>query len=977
MPDDLKAIAWEKFNAGWCPSDDNVGGRPNALLKMENLELNMNGALSLSGGCSPVGSTYGTNIHSLWSDDIDGSRIDYAAGANGYIYRGGSTLATGGDSYIMASGVAFKYSLLCSGAVRLKDTGTGSPVNLGIGAPTLAPNYVTAHQAKTAKLLITSDVKFGNAFSFYVGSDWEVEFISAGVETDAIQSNATSNGPIDMTTFLTVGGNITDNDIYQWLGPGVFTAGNVGCVDSITIDILLTAPSGSGAPVSDFYSQTWINPNPKNDASISFQPIFRRQNFVRVGTGTQTWSTVYGFRISCVFNSPCDLGFFPSAPFLGGDHSSLQGTYQYMQVFVNNTGSYIGRSIMSPVIQTGNLDMYYYTITSQDPSGIDPQVNEIWTYRRGGQLGQWYRINVLTSAFTTPWNDTLSDQDALDLDITFNTNLISTQSINKIYSIVGPIEGRWFFFTADICYPSDINDPDLVDVSLAIRVANTNSEVFLWAVKVSDGAILVGTSHDIYLLTGTFTTLPDGTIDVYYRSLGCKHPPICYDASYDSGLVYYLAADGWRTFSAFGQGNNLCIPNTDVLYKKGGTAYGYTGPAAVIPGSTRFPCLLFNQTLYCCITGQGRIEVYDLVRQYWRVITYGKGDATAIASTCTGIVTACFSSDNVQRDIDLKTTSLIDGSTKQAISALSLVFDDELPSNRKDLFDVKLRLLTGGGETLNIGIIDEFDNVTGVTATSSSVDTSELLKDDPVVSKNYQIQLTGSFSVFELSDIRLDYSPRPIPLTRYYVRPTNFGTPDQKLMAAWPIEIDTLGNTVTFTPKLDGSAVTSLNITTTANRKQTINYLMDSLVYATDFEALFTGGPFELYGLLPPVILDKLPIGLWVYQVGPIELFRYGKVKQIQWRAIVSGSPISYDIAVNNKIVYSSSLIVAAADQNNDTRFDIPVPKGIEGQSFKLRFYASGGIVKKNYYCRILVSKSGRDTDNEWIDLPVQQQGDQ
>ena len=537
------------------------------------------------------------------------------------------------------------------------------------------------------------------------------------------------------------------------------------------------------------------------------------------------------------------------------------------------------------------------------------------------------------------------------------------------------MEGRWFYFTADICYPSDLNDPDLVDPTLGIRIANTNGEVFLCAVKVSDGAIMYGTSHDIYLITGTLTTLPDGTIDVYNRSLGCKHPPISFDASYADGLMYYLGVDGWRSFSPFGQGNNLSTPNTDRLYRKGDSAYGYTGPAAVVPGSTRFPCLVANNKLYCGITGQGRIEVYDLARHSWRVINYGKGDLTAISSTCIGIVTGYFSSDNHQRDFGLKTTSLIDGSTKQTIVALSVVFDDGLPSNRKDLFDVKLRLLTGSGETLAIGIIDEFDNVTAVSATSSTVDTSELLKDDPVLSKTYQIALNGQFSIFELSDIRLDYSPRPTPLTRYYVRPSNFGTPDLKLMAAWPIEIDTLGNTINFTPKFDGVAQSPLSIATTLNRKQTINYLTQNHTYAIDFEGLFTGGPFELYGLLSPIILDKIPAGLAIYQVGPIELFRYGKIKQIQWRAIATGSPIYFEIAINGKVVYSEYLSIAANDQS-DARFDIPVPKGIEGQIFRLRI-GSPSILKYNYYCRILVSKSGRDTDNEWIDLPVQQQGDQ
>ena len=38
-------ILINNFSAGWCPSDDAVNGRPNALLQMDNLEIDRNGAL--------------------------------------------------------------------------------------------------------------------------------------------------------------------------------------------------------------------------------------------------------------------------------------------------------------------------------------------------------------------------------------------------------------------------------------------------------------------------------------------------------------------------------------------------------------------------------------------------------------------------------------------------------------------------------------------------------------------------------------------------------------------------------------------------------------------------------------------------------------------------------------------------------------------------------------------------------------------
>jgi hypothetical protein len=543
MPDDVKTIAWDKFDAGWCPSDDDVNGRPNGLLKMENLELDINGALSLAGGCTDQGGGF-TTYHTLWSDDIGGARTDYAGGANGSIYRNNSAIGSGGDSLIMATGVAFKYSLLCSGSIRLKDLGSGSPINLGVGVPTAAPALNSSlgdpiGTAFTTFMYVTSYTNVKNIIGFNSGTGQDFEISTAAADVAIFQSNAVTGAPVDWSSFNTTSpaGNITDQDILQFQTiPAGITTGDASLITSIEIDILLTAPGSSPNQVSDYYTQTWVNNGTSIGAGLSL--LLRRGDFTRIGTSGADWSTVYGIRITIQTSGAVTAYFYIPPSFFGGTTAPLEGTYQYMMIFVNNTGSYLAKSPMGPILNNVVTLQNWVYLNLQSPSGIDSQVNEAWLFRRGGNLSQWYRVKVLTSSYTTPFYDDMSDQDALNLDIPYNSNLISVQSLNKIYSIVGPVEGRWFYFTADICYPSDLNDPDLVDPTLGIRIANTNGEVFLCAVKVSDGAIMYGTSHDIYLITGTLTTLPDGTIDVYNRSLGCKHPPISFDASYADGLAH-------------------------------------------------------------------------------------------------------------------------------------------------------------------------------------------------------------------------------------------------------------------------------------------------------------------------------------------------------------------------------------------------------------------------------------------------------
>src|SRR5207249_3950856 len=150
-------------------------------------------------------------------------------------------------------------------------------------------------------------------------------------------------------------------------------------------------------------------------------------------------------------------------------------------------------------------------------------------------LDQFYRIKRLTSAYATPFDDNLSDLDALEEGVTLNLGALSINSIDlpdDILEIVGPINGKMLYFTKNAVYPSEVNSPEsyVPGQGNFFMGAASTAEMFLWARKVGQNAVLIGTTHDIYRLTGTLNQLTDGTLDMLIRPLGVDAAPISIDA---------------------------------------------------------------------------------------------------------------------------------------------------------------------------------------------------------------------------------------------------------------------------------------------------------------------------------------------------------------------------------------------------------------------------------------------------------------
>lgn len=303
--------------------------------------------------------------------------------------------------------------------------------------------------------------------------------------------------------------------------------------------------------------------------------------------------------------------------------------------------------------------------------------------------------------------------------------------------------------------------------------------------------------------------------------------------------------------------------------------------------------------------GSASVFCYDLGQKYWYRFANNPGNFFVEEN---GTLLGGYS-DGFLRQLDTGTD--YDGITPISIGLITPFFDGGTPNQRKDTYTLKFFVDTGGNpltvEVAYEGIsVNGFEDGSGTNivnlGTIQSNGISEVLLTDLKFSamdlrRRFQIRICGSTDVFRLAYWILEYDERPIPLSYKRTDPSSYGEAGRKRITEIPLEIDTYGQNVTITPRLDG-VLYPVSQTINTPEKGVASYYFTSEVYAREIglDISSTCTLFEFYNLITPQFVDKIP-DLIKYLYIPEDNFGDAARKRLRTLPLVIntfGNPINF-----------------------------------------------------------------------------------
>lgn len=894
----------KSWPAGWTPCESEINGNPNGLLRMDNCVLDFNGEVKIIQGTKKVGTTTGGGaafsgaISRMYSRYMgsnkyryahDGTSVlrNYGAGASETVYD--KSILTGGSSALCAFGAGFNAVLVCSGTEKILDFGsTQSDADLTApSAPTVTVN---------APLTIDSSVLTAGVMSAWVSIENGSTFTNSGdyIEIDGSTTTFRAISQVGTTLDTTNFGG-SNNDIDDDTFTINVRVGDTSKLVKVRVEFLLETPEtipDYTPDVTNYYWYEWLareeNASEIN-SELSFNSGFRqgvdawstliatRGNFNRVGNDdSKTWATVKGIRVICVGTESMTY-VFNDLSWTGGDNT-LNGWYEYKQVNVVDHGSFVQQSLPS----TASAAVFVQGATTNvDP--VDPApATQVWIYRRGGALDQWYRVKVITGGTHAAFNDELTDADALLLNVVLNeyTEVIP----DNVVQIEMPFFERALYMTYNAIYISQRNDITRCDSRHIIENcgSTTTAETNMFMAKVSEREIIIGTTADMYSLTGDGSVDPStGLLNFTLSPLGVDKPPVSRAFVVEDNSLFYLASDGWRRMA--GSSNTVISQDLEVLYR-GEDAHGVYALRKGIADDVFISAAFSNGRLIVSMEHNtaGRIlHVFHVKQKYWSLAYTGM---TGVAPLALFVPMGLFVEEDgtVLCGEDASGGKFIwelftgvgwgnHGAATVIPVNFRTVFDDfGEPRRRKDTFVIKLLADTGnvqtslkvyndGSATHSYAVSDATTQFNGITEKIYDV-TSTVGK-----KKTFQLEITGSFLTFRFFGWTVNAELLPEQTQYLRIPATNFGVASRKRVTNFPFVIDTLGTNVTFTPIVDGSSGTTSTVNTSEKRTHVHNFRADTV--GIDFGGTLVGtAPFEFYELaLSEVVSEKMPIAVEYY----------------------------------------------------------------------------------------------------------------
>lgn len=884
----MEKITTKSFPLGWLPSDDEDNGRVEGLARLDNLRIDDKGILRNILGENSIGQAFSANINRVFSKKFGSSVHQYASSGGAVKKNTGSgnlttnVIPNGGNNSWSAFGSGFGAAFISSGTKNKVDDGS-TIRDWGVNAPSSAPGVSVN----------TSD-RFVVAENNFTDMGWIVALAESStltglpegyieMETDSDLFAAIAQYPPD-TVNITLN---TNNFASGWEGSDfdIFSLDirieDPAKVSFVRVEFLLKTPIASDGLVSgieDFFYYEWIGGDPENNPN-DISPAFksginqwnvltaRRADFRRVGGNTSVgWSNVKGVRVIyiCTESQTCAI---TKLIFTGGPLNSEAIRYSQVNVKVND--EYQSPSGLGP-----HSDWYVAQNTTieitPDYTGIGTDFDKVWIFRQGGDLDHWYRVAELTSG---TFIDTITDVDALIENVKASMHI--TVAPDNIVGIEGPFFERMLVLTNSSLWISEKLQPESFSTQNELQIASDSDEICLFVVKVSNSSILVGTTNDIYELTGPFTIdTITGLMNTEIRTLGIKFPPVSWAYAVDKGTLYYEASDGWRAL----QGSQSWNISGDLILLYNNESRHDVKAVRHTKGEViRNSCIIAYEKLWCLVDRSDytrNIHLYDFKTKTWslRYTAVSNYTPSALFIEENGAILAGDGTGQV-KNIDVGGTDIV-----SSVFLRTFYMDNGSPNTRKDGHTLKVRATSGAQVTIVLRGKYTDGTQTGVFTEETIFGSQEEKQFDIStigLCKSYQLEISCTTNgAFVFYGFEIDYLPRPEQLTNLRIQPSNLGTFSRKKFLGLPIVIDTLGEDVTFIPTIDGVDQAPFGTLNTSEKRTVMHWFKVSTI-GVDIGGRISSedGVFEFYEIDPSqAIYEKLPVPSYFYELSPTNM---------------------------------------------------------------------------------------------------------
>lgn len=901
----------EQFPEGWTPNSNEMNGSPAGLLRADNLVFEEQGVVGLARGCRRISSGATTAlVNALYSKTLDGGNKLRYLSEGGRVARNAPTadptdfsvgVLSGGSASNSAFASAWGHTVICSGTKKVIDDGTNI-YDIDLGASSLITVTPNAPPSTTSPALDAEWV---------AGGTGEVITASAG-NYIKVQVNTTTFRGIAHNYKLGTGTPFTW-DTTNFGATGQDTANDLFSMDirfeptkleKIRVEMILEARDSVDIDTSnpsdyffhEWYADTILETNPDYfdpnifayqdtqefinrirenlEPGIGFVNYYKegenfwgtlqclRSQFKRVGfDDSKSWKDVKCIRVTFKMTEAVDC-YFWQMKFVGGTAGQLTGYYQYLQVNCYNTGNFIQRGIVGTPSPELQLIKANASVTPVVPGG---HVNRIEIYRSSTQTPGYYLVKTIVGSppSVASFVDSVSDIDALRDNIPLEYYRAALP--DDIEYIVGPTYQRLIYFDLKSMYVGYRNDPGSYDSRHQAVICSASGETILWVRTVIDGVIMVGTSHDIYQIRGDFAYDESiGLLNFSVEALGIEQVPVSSAVAIYGTQVIYLAEDGWRSIA--GSTTYSMVIGIDRLY------HGFTcheiSPVSLGSNNYRVSSVCVSKNrLICSVdeTAGGRaLHIFDLERHTW---TYWRGTINVIPgyllSEEDGVVIFNSFGDSYVYEWDYG-YAFGDGNNLD-FRMRTTYNHNKQPTNRKDPLTLQVKADSGGADvTITIRGKYNDDTVSSLSFTASFLGTQTKffsLAAGLGTPKYFQLEISSTTytTIWKFYAYSIDYVEHPLELNYLLIQPDNLGVPGRKRIPSCAFLMDTMGNSVTCTPFIDGISQASSSLFSIGKSVLFHHFTGDTLGYTRGFTFTATTGVFEFYEVLPHREVEVLP----------------------------------------------------------------------------------------------------------------------